>query len=111
MKRRDSLEHALVQVVESVHSSLESLVLGRESEQTTTTNIQSRKQISKVSQPQPATVLACTASNTVLDLPGKRDSLGHIVRVDLSEPLPSTLHGVLEVLVDSREVDRGYGRR
>jgi hypothetical protein len=49
--------------------------------------------------------------NTLLDLPRKRDSLGYIVRVDLSEPLPGALHGVLEVLVDPREVDRGYGRR
>jgi hypothetical protein len=40
--------------------------------------------------------------------PRKRDSLGHIVGVDLSEPLPSALYGVLEVLVDPREVDRGY---
>jgi hypothetical protein len=49
--------------------------------------------------------------DALLDLPRKRDSLGDIVRVDLSEPLPSALYGVLEVLVDSREVDRGYGRR
>jgi hypothetical protein len=47
MEQRDSLEHALVQVVESVHSSLKSLVLSRESEQTITTNTQSIKQIRK----------------------------------------------------------------
>jgi hypothetical protein len=38
------------------------------------------------------------------------DSLSYIVGVDLTEPLPSTLNGVLKVLVDSRKIDGGDRR-
>ena len=38
------------------------------------------------------------------------DLLSNIVRVDLTESLSGALNSILEVLVDSREIDRGDRR-
>lgn len=98
----DSLEHPLVQIIERVNPSLEGFVLGGKS--VTDRMIQIRRSERNDDQStEPRNQLAYRWKR-----PG--DSLGHIVGVHLSEPLPGGLDGILEVLVDPREVDRGDGR-
>lgn len=98
----DSLEHPLVQIVERVNPSLEGLVLGGKSVRGRMIQIRrSERNVDQSTEPRDQSAYRWKR-------PG--DSLGHIVRVHLSEPLPGGLNGILEVLVDPREVDRGDGR-